>query len=111
MVMPDEPTNPPRSLAERLGRLDQDDHRPLYRQVQGRLREAITDHVLAPDDALPPERELANLFGVSRITVRKAIEGLVNEGVLETHQGSGTFVRAKVEKNFAQLMSSRLRAL
>ncbi|MEM1412245.1 MAG: GntR family transcriptional regulator [Pseudomonadota bacterium] len=103
--MPDEPTDRDQTLAERFGRLNASDHRPLYRQVQARLRTAITDRVLAADDALPPERELANLFGVSRITVRKAIEGLVNEGVLETRQGSGTFVRAKVEKNFAQLTS------
>ena len=45
------------------------------------------------------------MFGVSRITIRKAISGLVNEGVLDTHHGSGTFVRSKVEKNFAQLTS------
>jgi len=38
--------------------------------------------VLGPDDALPPERNLASDFGVSRITVRKAIDGLVNEGML-----------------------------
>jgi GntR family transcriptional regulator len=98
-------TNSLQSLTERIGSLDPGDHRPLYRQVQVRLRDAINDRILLPDDALPPERELAQSFGVSRITVRKAIEGLVNEGVLETRQGSGTFVRTKVEKNFAQLTS------
>jgi len=69
------------------------------------LREAVADRTLRPDDALPPERDLAAEFGVSRITIRKAIEGLVNEGVLDTHHGSGTFVRTRVEKNFAQLTS------
>ena len=44
-------------------------------------------------------------FNVSRITIRKAIAGLVTEGVLDTHHGSGNFVRSKVEKNFAQLTS------
>lgn len=78
---------------------------PLYQQVQAAIREAIANRTLKPDDALPPERELAAQFEVSRITIRKAIAGLVNEGVLDTHHGSGTFVRSKVEKNFAQLTS------
>ncbi len=77
----------------------------LYRQVQESIREAIADRSLRPEDALPAERELSSAFGVSRITIRKAIEGLVNEGVLDTQHGSGTFVRSKVEKNFAQLTS------
>jgi len=61
--------------------------------------------VLGPDDALPPERDLASDFSVSRITVRKAIDGLVSEGMLVRRQGSGTFVRARVEKNFSKLTS------
>ena len=71
---------------------------PLYKQVQAAIREAISAHTLKPDDALPPERELSAQFDVSRITIRKAIAGLVNEGVLDTHHGSGTFVRSKVDK-------------
>jgi GntR family transcriptional regulator len=85
--------------------VDVDDARPLYKQVQAAIRDAITAHALKPDDALPPERVLATQFDVSRITIRKAISGLVNEGVLDTQHGSGTFVRSKVEKNFAQLTS------
>ena len=92
-------------LAEVFTPLGGDNHQPLYRQVQGAIRDAIASRVLKPNDALPPERELAELFAVSRITVRKAISGLVNEGVLDTHHGSGNFVRSKVEKNFAQLTS------
>jgi len=61
--------------------------------------------VLGPDDALPPERDLATQFNVSRITVRKAIDGLVSEGLLVRRQGSGTFVRTRVEKNFSKLTS------
>ncbi|HEX9853408.1 MAG TPA: GntR family transcriptional regulator [Woeseiaceae bacterium] len=94
-----------KKLTAKLGRIDPDGHQPLYRQIQAILREAVADRTLHANDALPPERELAAGYGVSRITIRKAIEGLVNEGVLDTHHGSGTFVRAKVEKNFAQLNS------
>lgn len=96
---------PTASLSDAFRPLGQDRQTPLYRQVQGAIRDAIASRVLKPEDALPPERELAELFKVSRITVRKAISGLVNEGVLDTHHGSGNFVRSKVEKNFAQLTS------
>lgn len=92
-------------LRDRISKLDPDQQQPLYRQIQAVLRDAVADRTLRPDDALPPERELAAEFGVSRITIRKAIEGLVTEGVLDTHHGSGTFVRSRVEKNFAQLTS------
>ncbi len=92
-------------LADRFRSIDPDRQEPLYRQIQAVLRDAVADRALRPDDALPPERELAAEFGVSRITIRKAIEGLVSEGVLDTRHGSGTFVRSKVEKNFAQLNS------
>jgi GntR family transcriptional regulator len=61
--------------------------------------------MLGTDDALPPERDLAEELGVSRITVRKAIEGLVKEGLLVRRQGSGTFVSNRVEKNFSKLTS------
>jgi len=92
-------------LAARITKLDADRQQPLYRQIQAVIRDAVADRTLRPDDALPPERELAADFGVSRITIRKAIEGLVKEGVLDTHHGSGTFIRSRVEKNFAQLTS------
>ena len=92
-------------LAERISNLDPDRQQPLYRQIQAVIRDAVADRTLRPDDALPPERELAAEFGVSRITIRKALEGLVAEQVLDTHHGSGTFVRSRVEKNFAQLTS------
>ena len=88
-----------------LGALDETSSLPLYKQLQRALRQAIETRVLAPDDALPPERDLATDFSISRITVRKAIDGLVHEGLLVRRQGSGTFVRARVEKNFSKLTS------
>ncbi len=53
----------------------------------------------------PPEREIADDLHVSRITVRKAIDGLVSEGLLVRRQGAGTYVCARVEKNFSKLTS------
>jgi GntR family transcriptional regulator len=92
-------------LSHTVGKLDEASSLPLYQQLQRALRQAIDTRVLGPDDALPPERDLADEFKVSRITVRKAIDGLVSEGLLVRRQGSGTFVCARVEKNFSKLTS------
>lgn len=93
------------TLSQTLGKLDGSSSLPLYLQLQRALRQAIENRVLGPDDALPPERDLANDFHISRITVRKAIDGLISEGMLVRRQGSGTFVCARVEKNFSKLTS------
>ena len=92
-------------LSQTLGPLSSAGNLPLYQQLQRALRDAIDRRILGADDALPPERDLAGEFGVSRITVRKAIDGLVSEGLLMRRQGSGTFVRGRVEKNFSMLTS------
>jgi GntR family transcriptional regulator len=92
-------------LTQHLRPLDEASTLPLYQQLQRRLRLAIENRVLGPDDALPPERDLAEELDVSRITVRKAIDGLVEEWLLIRKQGSGTFVTNRVEKNFAKLTS------
>jgi GntR family transcriptional regulator len=93
------------SLPHFLRPLDKSSRLPLYAQLQRKLRDAIEGRVLGPEDALPPERDLAEQLAVSRITVRKAIEGLVKEGLLVSRQGSGTFVGNRVEKNFSKLTS------
>lgn len=93
------------TLQQVLAPLDESSAQPLYQQLQRSLREAIENRVIAPDDALPPERDLADMLSVSRITVRKAIDELVEEGLLVRKQGSGTFVSNRVEKNFAKLTS------
>lgn len=94
------------SLVEHLvASLDPQGSQPLYQQLQRALREAIERKVLGPDDALPSERQLAAELGVSRITVRKAIDGLTAEGLLVSRQGSGNFVSARVDKNFSKITS------
>ena len=93
------------SLAKAVGPLDAGGSQPLYLQLQRALQLAIDQHILGPEDALPAERDLATDFDVSRITVRKALDGLVSEGLLIRRQGSGNFVSVRVEKNFAQLTS------
>ena len=92
-------------LADRIGPLDERDHAPLYRQLQRILRDAIHKNVLAPDEALPAERDLADEYNISRVTVRKALDGLVSEGLLSRRQGAGTWVATRVEKSFSKLSS------
>ena len=93
------------SLSALIGTLDEDHSLPLYQQLQRGLRRAIEMKLLVAEDALPPERDLAEEFAVSRITVRKALDGLVSEGLLTRRQGSGTFVASRVEKSFSKLSS------
>ncbi len=93
------------SFMEAIGPLDAQRPAPLYQQLQHAVREAIDRQALKPDDALPPERDLAQDLSVSRITIRKAFDGLVAEGLLTRRQGAGTFVAARVEKNFSKLTS------
>jgi len=93
------------SLSEILRPLDPAGSLPLYQQLQRALRDAIESRALEPDDALPAERQIAAELAVSRITVRKAIDGLVEEGLLVRRQGSGNFVASRIEKNFAKLTS------
>jgi GntR family transcriptional regulator len=65
---------------------------PRYHQVYVRLRSWVRDGSYVPGGQIPTEPELCRLFGVSRITIRKAITELVREGWLVRHQGRGTFV-------------------
>ncbi len=62
-----------------------------YVRVRDYLRSLVT-HELAVGDAVPSERLLCERFGVSRMTVRQAVDALVVEGLLEREQGRGTFV-------------------
>lgn len=65
---------------------------PLYLQLEQYLRGAIADGSLNEKDALPPERDMAELYGVSRLTIRKALAELEREGLLTRRRGSGTYI-------------------
>lgn len=66
---------------------------PLHRQLFLVLHDEIDRGVLAPRDALPTEQTLCDQFGVSRITVRRALADLAEQGYIERRQGVGSFVR------------------
>ncbi|QOY96568.1 GntR family transcriptional regulator [Massilia sp. UMI-21] len=78
---------------------------PLYQQLQYALRRAIDEGAWGSASALPAERQLAQELGISRITVRKAIDVLVEEGLLVRRAGAGNFINTRIEKNFAKLSS------
>lgn len=66
---------------------------PRHHQVYVVLRQQITEGLYPADRALPGEMELCQQFGVSRITIRRALERLEQEGLIERHRGRGTFPR------------------
>jgi GntR family transcriptional regulator len=71
---------------------------PRYLQLRDRLSEAIAAGILAPGSALPSEREICKLTDLSRVTVRKAIQALVESGDVVQKQGSGSFVTERAER-------------
>lgn len=78
---------------------------PLYAQVAMLLREEIRT-TRQPGDSLPTEPELMDRFGVSRITIRRALDELVAEGLVVRQQGRGTFVRERqITQDLSQLAS------
>nr|WP_157885870.1 GntR family transcriptional regulator [Parolsenella massiliensis] len=64
----------------------------LYQKIYEDVRASIEMGTYKPGDKIPSEQELCAEFGASRITVRRAIEELCNNGFLIKHQGVGTFV-------------------
>lgn len=67
-------------------------HRRLSDEIVQQLEKLILSNELRLGDALPPERELAAQLGVSRNILREAISSMVQKGLLEVRQGSGTYV-------------------
>ena len=65
---------------------------PLHRQLFLVLHDEIARGALAPGDALPTEQSLCDQFGVSRITVRRALADLADAGLIERRHGVGSFV-------------------
>ena len=78
--------------------LDPDDPRPPYQQVANALRAAILTRTFAPGDKLPSGPQLAEHYGVARMTVQQAIRVLRDEGLIVSRQGSGVFVRERTER-------------
>lgn len=72
--------------------LDAEAQVPLYKQLEEIIKNKISSGEYKENEKIPPEPELTEVYSVSRITVRKAIQELVKEGYLIKKQGKGTFV-------------------
>lgn len=81
-----------KSFDQTLLTIDPDSVVPLYHQIKQNIRDLIENEVWNDGDLLPSERELGEIYGVNRLTVRQAVNDLVNEGMLQRQRGIGTFV-------------------
>jgi DNA-binding transcriptional regulator YhcF (GntR family) len=78
--------------------LDPDDPRPPSQQIANHLRAAILTRRLQPGERLPSQHELAERYGVARETIKSALRILREERLTVSRQGSGVFVRARVDR-------------
>lgn len=79
---------------------------PLYHQLYRALRAQLDAGELSPGDRLPTEKELAETFACSLVTVRRALDELVREGAITRTRGKGTFVSAvRIDRQLNQLTS------
>lgn len=87
-------------------KIDHDNPLPLYSQLREGLLALLKDGKFEEGDSFPTERELVQKYGVSRITVRRALDELVREGHLIARQGKGTFVaKPKLSRHVPQMKS------
>jgi len=95
----------PASSASKSFRFDARDSSPLYVQLARRIEAAIRDGQYQVDQALPSERLLSDSLGVSRVTARKAIDQLVDQGLIVRRQGSGNYIAPRFEQPLSRLTS------
>jgi GntR family transcriptional regulator len=77
---------------------------PIYLQLREVIRNKIEDGEFMPGMAIPSENDLAETYGINRMTVRNGIDALVNEGLLKRVQGKGVYVvGSKVERDLETL--------
>lgn len=73
---------------------------PIYQVIENDIKRDIKEGRLQQGDIIPSENELKDMYKVSRMTVRQALNNLVNDGYLYRHKGKGTFVSSrKIEKS------------
>lgn len=74
--------------------LDRSSYEPVYAQLANILRQSMATGMLRPGDQLPSEAQMCKRYGVSPMTVRRAINSLVDQGIVIAEQGRGTFVKS-----------------
>ncbi len=84
---------PESRLLENSLSIDRDSYEPAYAQLVNILRRSMAEGIFRPGDRLPSEAQICERFGVSPMTVRRAINLLVDQGIVVAEQGRGTFVK------------------
>jgi len=79
---------------------------PAYQQVRDLILSRIKNGKIKPGDKIPSESQLCNIYNISRITVRQAVSSLVNDGLLHTAPGKGTFVNGIVQEAQLEYITS-----
>lgn len=79
------------------------DNRALSEKIIAQISDALVAGELKPGDRLPPERELAEQFGVSRTVIRDAVKTLAGRGILHVKHGAGIFVTTSEENAIGRL--------
>jgi GntR family transcriptional regulator len=86
--------------------IDKNSPIPIYHQLEEFIKAQIESGELKPDETIPSERVYADMFQISRMTIRQALTNLVNDGYLYRQKGKGTFVnKKKVEQRLQGLTS------
>ena len=73
--------------------IDKDSSTPMYEQIASQLKQEILEQKFGAGGNIGAHTQLAKRFGVSLITVRKAVQLLADQGLLNVAQGKGTFVK------------------
>ncbi|GAB2858630.1 GntR family transcriptional regulator [Pseudoduganella ginsengisoli] len=84
---------------------DVSDNSPLYMQIARKLSDDVRNGRYQVDQALPSERTLSELLNVSRVTARKAIDQLVEQGLVVRRRGSGNYIAPRIEQPLSNLTS------
>lgn len=84
---------------------DVSDNSPLYMQIARKLSDDVRNGRYQVDQALPSERTLSELLNVSRVTARKAIDQLVDQGLVVRRRGSGNYIAPRIEQPLSNLTS------
>lgn len=82
---------------------DADSSTPLYLQVANKLSSAIAEGLWRADEALPSERTFCEVLDISRVSARKAIDILFEQGLIVRRQGSGTYIAPKLVQPLSRL--------
>ena len=86
-------------------KVDLNDNSPLYMQIARKLSDDVRNGRYQVDQALPSERTLSELLDVSRVTARKAIDQLVEQGLVVRRRGSGNYIAPRIEQPLSNLSS------